>query len=83
MRISAVLAITITIGLVLTAERVGAQEPAYTSGQGPLVLIDRGHHNYRVYRSENRVRLVNFLENDGYRVRELDGLCMANYKMLI
>ncbi len=72
MRISAVLAITITIGLVSTAERVDAQEPAYVSGQGPVILIDTAHHNYFVYRPENRARLVNFLESDGYRIRELD-----------
>ena len=71
MRISVVLAIT--IGLVLSAEMVGAQEPAYASGQGPVVLIDRGHHNFFVYRPENWAPLVNFLESDGYRVRELDG----------
>ena len=73
MRVSAVLAITVAIGLVLTAERVGAQEPAYVPGQEPMVLIDRGHHNFMIYRPMNRVSLVNFLESDGYRVRELDG----------
>ena len=46
-----------------------AQEPVDAPETRPLVLIDAAHHN--VYRAANRASIIEFLEKDGYRVREL------------
>ena len=71
MRIGVVLAVV--LGLGVPSEGAAEQESANAPGQGPLVLLDRAHNNFFVYRPENRNALVDLLEGDGYQVRELDG----------
>lgn len=44
-------------------------QPAHAQGDGPLILIDRGHNNS----SWPVASMVSFLEQDGYRVREHGG----------
>ena len=62
-------AVSLTIWLALSTTKALAQEPAYPPGTGPVVLIDAAHHN--VYRAAQRASIIEFLEKDGYRVREL------------
>ena len=45
---------------------------AYDSGQGPIIYIDEGHHNFHT--KEGRYKAFsNLLERDGYRVRSFTG----------
>jgi len=44
----------------------------YESGQGPIIYIDEGHHNFHT--KEGRYKAFsNLLERDGYRVRSFTG----------
>jgi uncharacterized protein (DUF2249 family) len=44
----------------------------YDSGQGPIIYIDEGHHNFHT--KEGRYKAFsNLLERDGYRVRSFTG----------
>jgi len=44
--------------------------PAYASGTGPVVAVDRGHHDF--YEPDDAfAQLAEILERDGYRVRSL------------
>lgn len=46
--------------------------PEYKRGQGPVVFIDEGHHNFHT--KEGRYKsFANLLERDGYLVREYQG----------
>ena len=48
------------------------QNPAYDIGQGPVVFIDEGHHNFHT--KEGRYKAFsNLLERDGYIVKEYIG----------
>jgi len=62
-------AVSLTIWLALSTTMAVAQEPVDAPETRPLVLIDAAHHN--VYRAANRASIIEFLEKDGYRVREL------------
>jgi hypothetical protein len=46
-------------------------QPEYPAGDGPLVLVDRAHHNFHVG-AEQFEQLARLLRADGYRVRGLD-----------
>jgi hypothetical protein len=45
-------------------------QPEYPIGQGPLVLVDRAHHNFHAG-AEQFEQLARLLQADGYRVRGL------------
>ena len=63
-------ALTITNCLLLSPGTARAQEPAYATGQGPVVLIDLAHHN--AWGAEAQASMIRFLEDDGYQVRKLE-----------
>jgi hypothetical protein len=46
-------------------------QPEYPAGDGPLVLVDRAHHNFHAG-AEQFEQLARLLRADGYRVRGLD-----------
>ncbi len=62
-------AVSLTIGLALSTTMAVAQAPADAPETGPVVLIDAAHHN--LGGSQARESLVKFLEEAGFRVREL------------
>jgi len=60
--------------------------PAYELGQGPIVLIDEGHHNFHT--KDNRYKaFANLLESDGYVVEGYEGAFtrenLSNGKILV
>lgn len=63
--------ITLAICLAVAGGTVAAQAPAYAPGTGPTILMDTGHHN--VDEPRNRARVEQWLQKDGYVVRELTG----------
>ncbi len=48
------------------------ENPAYTSGRGPVVFIDEGHHNFHT-RNDRYLPFARLLERDGYRVEGYSG----------
>jgi hypothetical protein len=46
-------------------------KPEYLAGRGPLVLVDRAHHNFHAG-AEQFEQLARLLRADGYRVRGLE-----------
>ena len=48
------------------------ENPAYDRGQGPVVAIDEGHHNFHT-RTGRYAPFARLLEADGYRVRSHRG----------
>lgn len=64
-------AVSITIRLALSTTTAVAQAPADAPEIGPVVLIDAAHHN--LGGPQARESLVKFLEQAGFRVRELGG----------
>lgn len=51
---------------------VSVPRPAFARGQGPMIVVDGGHHNY--HRVDNRFKpFAELLRNDGYRVAEFTG----------
>jgi hypothetical protein len=46
-------------------------QPEYPAGDGPLVLVDRAHHNFHA-RAEQFEQFARLLRGDGYRVRGLE-----------
>ena len=46
-------------------------QPEYPAGDGPLVLVDRAHHNFHVG-ADQFAQLARLLRGDGYRVRGLE-----------
>ncbi len=46
-------------------------QPEYPAGEGPLVLVDRAHHNFHVGADEF-AQLVRLLRGHGYRVQGLE-----------
>jgi len=68
MRITVPLIVTISVAFGAVLAR--AQKPAYQPREGPIILIDAGHHNIGL---NNRPAIIKYLENDGFRVRELEG----------
>lgn len=65
------LAAALAIGLEGCRQSDDAATPAFARGSGPSVLVDLGHHNHAI--GSERARLAKWLEEDGYRVRELAG----------
>lgn len=63
--------ITLAVWLAVGGGTVAAQGPAYAPGTGPTILVDTGHHN--VDGPRDRARVAQWLQNDGYVVRELAG----------
>lgn len=45
--------------------------PEYAAGDGPLVLVDRAHHNFHVG-ADQFAQFARLLRGDGYRVRGLE-----------
>lgn len=53
--------------------RPSIDKPAYATGQGPVVFIDEGHHNFHT--KEGRyTSFAQLLERDGYQVKAYTGL---------
>ncbi len=47
--------------------------PEYQKGQGPVVFIDEGHHNFHTKNGRYKA-FATLLERDGYKVKEYPGL---------
>jgi len=60
--------------------------PAYDLGEGPIVFIDEGHHNYHTKNGRYKAFSI-LLERDGYIVKEYNGefeqAKLANGKILV
>lgn len=70
-------ALLVALTPALAQERIDLEfqptiaQPEYRAGQGPLVLVDRAHHNFHAG-AEQFEQLARLLRADGYRVRGLD-----------
>jgi hypothetical protein len=53
-----------------TAFRFSNPDPSYPAGTGPVVLIDRAHHNFHT-KDGGFFAFARLLEQDGYRVQNL------------
>jgi hypothetical protein len=53
------------------------QNPQYSSGMGPVVFIDEGHHNFHTKNGRYKA-FSNLLERDGYHVVEYKGVFKKN-----
>ena len=49
---------------------IQASDPAYSPGQGPVVLVDAGHHNFHTAQGRYKP-FADLLRSDGYQVRSL------------
>ncbi|MFZ2339615.1 MAG: hypothetical protein WAW07_07835 [Bacteroidales bacterium] len=74
---------TIFFGAVLTAIAISQQvadtaylppidDPAYASGKGPVVFIDKGHNNFHT-RGDRYLPFALLLERDGYITEDYTG----------
>lgn len=78
--LTAYIAMVILIFMNLPVEMQGAamfynppvSDPSYEKGQGPVIYIDQGHHNFHTL--DGRLRSTgHLLERDGYNVLAYDG----------
>jgi hypothetical protein len=87
-------ALLVASTLALAQERIDPDfqpaiaQPEYRAGQGPLVLVDRAHHNFHAG-AEHFEQLARLLRADGYRVRGLEerfsaeALAQANVLVIV
>ncbi len=73
------IAIGVIIPAALSAQQIAdttyhppVPDPAYSPGEGPVVFIDEGHHNFHT-KSGRYLAFADLLERDGYQVWPYEG----------
>ena len=71
--------LTLTLSHALWSQQVADNDynpeipnPEYVAGEGPVVFIDEGHHNFHTKNGRYK-SFSNLLERDGYQVTEYKG----------
>lgn len=61
-----------------TSYKPGIKDPVYRTGEGPVVFIDEGHHNFHTKTGRYQA-FARLLERDGYRVEPYSGEFTAEH----